>query len=187
VTEVRGERVVLRAFRSEEIDRAVVRMAGGSSTVLTGEAAERERLRRLRLERSGTRNEWEVLFAIEAGGRLIGDAQARCSDTAMPPGVWEIGLELWDEAERSRGIGREAVALLSAHLFSEQEAIRVQATTDVDNGPMRSVLERLGFGFEGVLRGFMPSAEGPPLDYAMYGLTKADWLESVKDTWIRTS
>jgi RimJ/RimL family protein N-acetyltransferase len=76
---------------------------------------------------------------------------------------------------------------LSAHLFSEHEAIRVQATTDLDNAPMRGVLERLGFGFEGVLRGFMPSAEGPPLDYAMYGLTKADWLESVKDTWIRTS
>jgi RimJ/RimL family protein N-acetyltransferase len=176
VIEVRGERVVLRAFRSHEIDRAVARMAGGSSIVLAGEAVQRERHRRLRIERSGTRNEWEVLFAIEADGRLIGDAQGRSSDIAMPPGVWEIGLELWDEAERGRGVGREAVALLSAHLFSEQGAIRVQATTDVDNAPMRGVLERVGFGFEGVLRGFMPSADAPPHDYAMYGLTKADWL-----------
>jgi RimJ/RimL family protein N-acetyltransferase len=39
---------------------------------------------------------------------------------------------------------------------------------------MRRVLEHLGFAFEGVLRGFMPAGSGPPHDYAMYGLTKAD-------------
>ena len=32
----------------------------------------------------------------------------------------------------------------------------------------------LGFVLEGVLRGFMPAGSGPPRDYAMYGLTKAD-------------
>jgi RimJ/RimL family protein N-acetyltransferase len=186
VSELRGEHVLLRAFRADEIDRAMVRMAGGSSTPLVGEGHERERRRRQRLERSGARNDWEVLFAIEAGGLLVGDAQGRCSDSAMPPGVWEIGLELWDGADRGRGLGREAVDLLTSHLFSEQDAIRVQATTDVDNGPMRRVLERLGFGFEGVLRGFMPGPDGSACDYAMYGLTRDDW-ENVKDRWTQTS
>jgi RimJ/RimL family protein N-acetyltransferase len=51
----------------------------------------------------------------------------------------------------------------------------VQATTDVDNVSMRRVLEALGFGFEGVLRGFMPDADGPPRDYAMYGVTRGAW------------
>jgi RimJ/RimL family protein N-acetyltransferase len=186
VTELRGERVVLRGFRPDEVDRTLVRMAGGSSTVSVGDRAEAERRRRRRLERSGSRNEWEILFAIEVDGRLVGDAQGRCSDTAMPPGVWEIGLEVWDVGDRGRGVGREAVRLLSSYLFEREGAIRIQATTDVDNAPMRGVLARLGFGYEGVLRGFMPSADHAPRDYTMYGMTRDDW-ESVKGGWIRTS
>jgi RimJ/RimL family protein N-acetyltransferase len=175
VTELRGQRVTLRGFRPDEIGVAMARMPAGSSTVLAGEMAEPGRRFRDRLEGSGARNDWEVLFAIEADGRLVGDAQGRCSETALPPGVWEIGLELWDEADRGRGLGRETVALLTAHLFSDQEAIRVQASTDLDNAAMRRVLGALGFGFEGVLRGYMPSAAGEPRDYAMYGLTRDDW------------
>jgi RimJ/RimL family protein N-acetyltransferase len=114
------------------------------------------------------------MFAVEAEGRLVGDVQGRCLRFAMPPGVWELGIELWDAADRGRGIGRQTIALLSSHLFEREHAIRVQATTDVDNAAMRRVLEHLGFAFEGVLRGFMPAGSGPPRDYAMYGLTKAD-------------
>jgi RimJ/RimL family protein N-acetyltransferase len=104
----------------------------------------------------------------------------------MPPGVWEIGIELWEESDRGRGIGREAVALLSSHLFEHEGGIRVQATTDVDNEAMRRSLEALGFWFEGVLRGFMPVPDGPPRDYAIYGLTREDW-ENKRERWIRTS
>lgn len=184
MTRVQGAQVVLRAFREDEIDVAMGRMPAGSGMVLVGGERDRTRWFRQRLERSGSRNEWEILFAIEADGRLVGDAQGRCSDTAMPPGVWEIGLELWDRGDRGRGFGRETVRLLASHLFSEQEAIRVQASTDVANASMRRVLETVGFGFEGVLRGFMPSGEGPR-DYAMYGMTRHDW--ETKDGWTPTS
>jgi RimJ/RimL family protein N-acetyltransferase len=51
---------------------------------------------------------------------------------------------------------------------------------------MRCVLERLGFGFEGVLRGFMPTANRGSRDYTMYAMTRDDW-ENVKDGWTRTS
>jgi RimJ/RimL family protein N-acetyltransferase len=175
MTELRGERVLLRAFRTGEVGRALASMTSGSGTVLVGERAERERRVRDRLARSGARNDWEILFAIESDGRLVGDVQGRCSDVAMPPGVWEVGLELWEEADRGRGLGGEAVALMTSHLFEEQGAIRVQASTDVGNAAMRRVLDRLGFAFEGVLRGFMPSADAPPRDYTMYAVTRADW------------
>jgi RimJ/RimL family protein N-acetyltransferase len=56
----------------------------------------------------------------------------------------------------------------------------------VDNEAMRRALEALGFWFEGVLRGFMPTADGAPRDYAIYGLTREDW-ETKRDRWIRTS
>jgi RimJ/RimL family protein N-acetyltransferase len=183
VTRIQGSRVLLRGFRPDELDVAMARMQAIPATELDGE---RRRERRERLERSGGRNHWEVLFAIESEGRLVGDVQGRCSDRAFPPGVWELGIELWDETDRGRGFGREAISLLSGHLFGEEAAIRVQATTDVDNGAMRGALERLGFGFEGVLHSYMPSPDGPPRDYAMYAMTREDW-ETSRDAWTRTS
>jgi RimJ/RimL family protein N-acetyltransferase len=171
MTVVRGARVTLRAFRPEEIDGAIQRIGGGIEPSDNAQAVRR----RERLRASGDRNDWEVLFAVEADNRLVGDAQGRCSEHAMPPGVWEIGIELWDPADRGKGFGREAVALLSSHMFERESAIRVQATTDVVNSPMRRILESLGFGFEGVLRGFMPTGDGTARDYAMYGFTRDDW------------
>ena len=50
---------------------------------------------------------------------------------------------------------------------------------------MRRTLERLGFEFEGVLRGFMVSADGPR-DYAMYGMTTDDW-KAVRTRWTQAS
>ena len=182
--ELRGPRVTMRAFRPEEIDPALRKIAE-SSAMVEGDPS-KETDRRSRLERSGTRAAWEVLLAIEVDDHLVGDAQARCSDQAMPPGVWEIGIELYEPEDRGRGIGREAVALLTSHLFSEQGAHRIQATTDLDNPGMRRVLEALGFANEGTLRSFMPAAEGPPRDYAIYAMTKDYWTREGA-RWIPTS
>ena len=181
MTELRGGRVLLRGFRADEVDIALERMQTIPAVELNEEAA-RERLERV--ERSGERNGWEIMFAVEADGRLVGDVQGRCPRLAMPPGVWELGIELWDEADRGRGIGRETTALLSSYLFDDEDAIRVQATTDVDNVAMRRVAERLGFGREGTLRGFMPSRTGPR-DYDMYAITREDY-EAVRDRWTST-
>jgi RimJ/RimL family protein N-acetyltransferase len=171
VTAVQGDRVLLRGFEPDEIEAVLPRVAPAELAAGDEDAVARKRAR---LERSGERTEWEIWFAIEADGRLVGDVQGRCSDTAMPPGVWELGIELWDEADRRRGYGREACALLTRHMFEAEGAIRVQATTDVDNAAMRRTLEKLGFGCEGILRGFMPQPEGEPRDYAMYAITKQE-------------
>ena len=182
--ELRGDRVHLRGFRPDEVELAMERMQSVPPSELDREA---RRERRERIERSGEPGGWEIMLAIEYEGRLVGDVQGRCPRFAMPPGVWELGIELWDEADRGHGLGTQTVALLSAHLFEDEDAIRVQATTDVANAPMRGVLERLGFEFEGVLRGYMPDLGGPPRDYAMYGLTQAVWTNDKKDAWTRTS
>jgi RimJ/RimL family protein N-acetyltransferase len=180
---VRGDRILLRGLKRAEIDGVLPSVA--PTELAAGDEAAVAR-KRARLERSGERTEWEIWFAIEAEGRLVGDVQGRCSDMAMPPGVWELGIELWDEADRGRGYGREACALLTAHLFEAEGAIRVQATTDVDNAAMRRTLETLGFTYEGVLRGFMPQPEGDPRDYAMYAMTGGDH-RTEGSTWTRTS
>jgi RimJ/RimL family protein N-acetyltransferase len=92
----------------------------------------------------------------------------------MPPGVYEIGIDVYDTDDRRRGIGTDALRLMVERLFTEERAHRVQATTDVDNAGMRGLSERCGFTYEGILRAFMPSPDGPR-DYAMYAITKDDW------------
>ena len=180
MTVLRGRAVTLRAFREDEIDLALERFPFPD----VGGGAVRAR-RRERLAASGTRTASEILFAIEAEGGLVGEIQGRSPEDAMPPGVFELGIELYELADRGRGLGTDAVATLSSYLFEEERAIRVQATTDLDNVAMRRTLVRLGFGFEGVLRAFMPTADGA-LDYAMYGITRDDW-ENTRDGWTRTS
>lgn len=92
----------------------------------------------------------------------------------LPPGVFELGIDLFDEADRGRGMGGIALSLLMKRLFEDEGAHRVQLTTDVDNAAMRRTSERLGFSLEGVMRSFMPSLDGPR-DYAIYAITRDDW------------
>lgn len=113
-------------------------------------------------------------LAIEAEGRLIGEIDARAPEKALPPGVFELGVAIFDPGERGKGYGTEAISLLTTYLFEQLGAERVQASTAVWNVAMRRVFARLGFPEEGVLRGFMP-ADGGRDDYVMVGVTKAGW------------
>jgi RimJ/RimL family protein N-acetyltransferase len=177
---LKGRAVTLRPFRDDEIDRALDRFPFPDMDGSSARARRRERL-----EASGTRTRSELLFAIEGDSEVIGEIQARSPEDALPPGVFEVGIELYEKAYRGRGFGTDAVVTLTRHLFDEERAIRVQASTDLENVPMRRTLERLGFALEGVLRGFMPTSD-EPRDHAMYGMTRQDW-ERTKDRWTRTS
>lgn len=143
--------------------------------------AERVELRE-RIERSGDFDGTELLLGIQVDGRLAGEVQARQPRMGLPPGVFELGIDLFDEADRGRGLGRAALTDLLTRLFEHEGAHRVQLTTDLDNAAMRALAERLGFRFEGVMRNFMPSVSGPR-DYAMYAMTKDDYDE-VRTGWI---
>ena len=178
--------VVLRPFRANEVDELWARrqreLAAGSSW---GPSTREHVAERVANSGTWTDSPAGLLFAVEADGVLVGDIQARRSQGVLPAGVVEIGIGLYAATDRGRGIGRDAVAQLTARLFDAGEAHRVQLSTDVDNAAMRRVAERLGFGFEGVLRGFMSSVEGPR-DYAMYGMTQTEF-EDVRSTWTSTS
>jgi RimJ/RimL family protein N-acetyltransferase len=173
VSEVRGQRVVLRPLRPDEFEVLAAVRAEAAGII----PDDQERLRD-RVAHSGEFHLGELLLGIESveDGRLVGEIQIRHPDHAFPPGVWELGIEVFDPADRGRGFGGEATWLMSGLAFDRLGANRVQATTDMENTAMRGALERLGFGFEGVLRGFWPVTEGTPRDYAMYGLTAADYL-----------
>jgi len=169
------ELVRLRNADLERLARAREAEAGSMGFPDAFGPAELAELRE-RVERSGEFDGTELLLGIRADGRLVGEVQARQPRMGLPPGVFELGIDVFEEADRGKGLGTEALRLLLTRLFERERAHRVQATTDVDNAAMRRVCDRMGFAFEGVLRSFMPSASGPR-DYAMYAITKDDWRE----------
>ncbi|MFM8999610.1 MAG: GNAT family N-acetyltransferase [Actinomycetota bacterium] len=164
--------VVVRAFREEEIESVLDRLPGLEFGPQDLERAREHRRERLR--HSGARYEAEILLAIEAEGRLVGEVQARHHPMMAPPGVYDVGIELWDAADRGRGYGRGALEALARFLFEEEHAERVQGSTDLDNAPMRATFASAGFTEEGVLRWFMPSPEGRR-DYVQYAITRPEW------------
>jgi RimJ/RimL family protein N-acetyltransferase len=183
VTRLAGERVSLRPYRADEASILESTWADAEWFAPRG-TGPRELASRVRerVRRSGSFTEGALILAIEEGSRLVGEVQARQPLNGLPPGVFELGIELFDDADRGQGLGADAVAALARHLFDDRQAHRVQLTTDLENAAMRRVAERLGFSFEGVLRSFMPGPDGPR-DYALYAITKLD-IEERNGTWI---
>ncbi len=184
MTIIDGPTVRLRPYREDEKPALMEHWRDAEWFARGAEPQELAARVAKRVEGSGTFANGAVNYGIEHEGRLVGEINARQPVNGLPPGVFEIGIELFDEIDRGRGIGSAAVVALTSHLMDEG-AHRVQLTTDLENRPMRATSERLGFSFEGVLRSFMPSADGPR-DYAMYALTCDDY-EEVKPRWTSTS
>jgi RimJ/RimL family protein N-acetyltransferase len=129
---------------------------------------------RARIEHSGSWRQERVLdLAVEVDGAVVGDVQARRDLDYAPPGIFDLGVGLF-VGRRGRGIGTIAIELITVFLFDEEQAIRVQLSTDVDNAAMRRAAEKAGFILEGVMRGFWRVRDRPARDYALYARTRAD-------------
>lgn len=186
--ELQGERVTVRPLRAEEIDRVIENTLPAWAAWGTDPKVARARIRD-RLKRSGELTEHGLDLGVELDGRLVGDMQARAD--SLPTGAFELGIGLFDERDRRKGIGREAIVLLTSHLFDSLGARRVQISTDVANSAMRRVAERAGFVHEGDLRAYWPEHDGDH-DYAMYGMTRSDYEDTSRDgrtgpTTVRTT
>jgi RimJ/RimL family protein N-acetyltransferase len=183
ISELAGKLIRLRPFAVAEVDAAWEGLALLDEAAHPRPRAEdrgpapSDRFRR-RIERSGRLWRGCLDLAIDSGGRLVGQIQARTSPKqTLPPGVFEIGVVLYRQANRGKRYGGEAVDLLTTWLFQASLAERVQAGTSADNAPMRAVLERLGFRLEGIMRGFGPGSDGTRVDGAMYAILRREWTE----------
>jgi RimJ/RimL family protein N-acetyltransferase len=168
----------LRPFDPSEFDALWNAVVWADPTAAVGPMD--PELLRSRVRTSGVMTERELLLAIEADDRLVGSVQGYRD--GLPDGVFGLGLEVFDEADRGKGYGTAAVQALARRLFDDEGARRLEAGTAVDNGSMRAVLRHLGFREEGVLRKWFPSDDGDGVDCVMYGMTKDDY-EDVKTTW----
>jgi aminoglycoside 6'-N-acetyltransferase len=177
VTVLEGDRIVLRPFRASEFE--VVWRGRTSSSDAAVVPFDREEIRR-RVALSGQMTDWGLLLGIEAEGRLVGEVQGY---RTQMPGVFGIGIVLYEPADRGRGSGGDAVRAMTRHLFDEEGARRVEGGTTPDNEPMRRIFERLDFVEEGTLRRFLPGDDGEGVDCVLYGMTRQDYRKA-SAAWI---
>ncbi len=182
LVDLRGLLVRLRPFRTDEVDAAWQGLAQQDEAAHPRRRPEDRRAEpsdrfRRRMHRSGRLWRGCLDLGVECGGRLVGTIQARARPAqTLPAGVYEVGVILYQPSDRGHGYGAEAVELLTSWLFESGKAERVQASTDVSNTAMRTVLERLGFQLEGVMRGYGATSAGGRLDGAMYAVLKHEWI-----------
>jgi len=175
-----AKHVVLRPLRAEDLDALCQGSRHLDERAQPTGPPTRERSGRL-VERSGRWRRGRLDLGVEAGGRLAGEIQAlRGRAWNLPPGVAQLGVAVFDPADRGRGIGAAAVALLTGWLLEHAGAVRVQGGTAVGNTAMRGVFERLGFTCEGVMRAFIAAGSGRE-DCALYAVTKGDWRGPVRE------
>jgi RimJ/RimL family protein N-acetyltransferase len=166
LVEIRGERLLLRAFRPQEIDGEWLERRDADPMTVAVEPDEQEF--RERLAGSGRLEGGRLTLSIDVDGESIGRIETYVPpDRALAPGVYEVGIGL-REPMRGRGYGREALALLTRWLFMHAGAKRVQASTDPANLAMRTVFDRVGWEQVGPIHEF-------DREWIMYAMTEARW------------
>lgn len=139
---------------------------------VVGKEVDLETMRR-RMTASGAWTEHGAEYGVWRDGLPLGLVQAFYCPRWGVPGNFEIGVLIFDPADRGRGSGTQAVSLWLAHLFEERDAFRVWFMTGSDNAGMRRVGERCGFRHEGTARGSV-RLEGKLHDEEIYGITCDD-------------
>ena len=139
-----GDRVSLRPLQPDELETVWDARLGDDTAPWMSTPQAYERLKQ-RVANSGHFVDGWLDLGIECEGRLVGEIDARQPPRSMPQGVYELGISLFETSDRGRGLGTDAIRLLTRYLFEHEEAARVQASTWVENTAMRRVFEKLGF------------------------------------------
>ena len=169
--------VTLRPFEPEDFDvlwAEETHDRGAFDTPWAVDDAKAKARVRERVKRSGTwRNDRGLDLAVEVGGAVVGEVQARRDPDYAPPGIYDLGIGLFGD-RRGQGVGTVALELMTAFLFDDEQAVRVSLSTDVDNIAMRRAAEKAGFSYEGTMRSFWRVPDGDARDYALYARSRAD-------------
>lgn len=115
---------------------------------------------------------WEAnpVFAIEVGGRVIGDINVRITaDHARGECGWGIGSQWW-----GRGLVTEAARAVMAWAFDGFTLHKIEATADAENVASWRVMEKLGMQREGYLRSHRV-LRGERRDVVYYGILRDEF------------
>jgi RimJ/RimL family protein N-acetyltransferase len=169
-----GASVGLRPAKAEDLDWLVATCGkpsafGEFEPFFVGEA---ESLRR-RFEQDGLLSEDFTRLVVEdRSGRRVGLAGIDGVD--LHSRVARISATILEPSERGKGLGTDAHRVLVAYLFLHRGLVRIESFVAAGNTAARSVLRRLGFVEEGVLRSRV-FAHGQRHDVVVLGLLYEDW------------
>ena len=110
-------------------------------------------------------------FGIVHGGALVGVVGYLPIDRVNRCG--EIGYWLAEGAQ-GRGVMTQCCRFVVRYGFLTLDLNRIQIAAGTENRGSRAIPERLGFQFEGVLRG-RENLYGTFIDHAMYSLLRSDF------------
>ena len=116
-------------------------------------------------------DEREMFLIEDQRGRIVGTITHFKSRTPISR---EIGYRLFDPALAGRGIMTEACAMLCDYLFRSYPLNRLELLMNPDNVGSERIAQKLGFEFEGTLRGGF-FTNGAIRDVKIYGLLRAEW------------
>jgi ribosomal-protein-alanine N-acetyltransferase len=109
---------------------------------------------------------------VEHDGRLIGTVSAR--DVSRMHGRAQLGY-MMSEAYHGRGLGTRAVGMMLEQLFTGLPFLqRLWLVTLAENAGSQGVARKLGFTFEGTMRGHCVH-EGLRRDQQTWGLLRSEW------------
>jgi len=156
--------VLLHRWRAEASVRRFQPLADATIGELRADLI-RQRAADLRRQ-LGDRFQWIVLCEGEPAGWIT------LAITSWEHGVAEVGYALGSRYQ-GQGIMVPALAQLLDELFSRTALERVEARCSIENVASQSVLERLGFMREGLLRGYFELG-GRRVDNYLYALLRRD-------------
>jgi RimJ/RimL family protein N-acetyltransferase len=110
------------------------------------------------------------VIAHALSGHGLGTIELHLS--SADPELASVGYWLCREA-RGRGAATYALRLVSGWAFGQLGVERLNLTTAPDNAASQRVAERAGFTREGLLRSWMPTADGRR-DCLMFSLLRSD-------------
>ncbi|RYZ10708.1 MAG: N-acetyltransferase [Alphaproteobacteria bacterium] len=116
-----------------------------------------------------TRDDINWVLADHADGPALGRISVYASSK---PNVWEAACMI-SPAARGRNLAARSLAILIDEAFDNRGVRRIVADVDPDNIPSVRVFEKLGFGYEGRLRGEWETHLGIR-DSLIFGLLRDD-------------
>ena len=176
---LKGEKVVLRALKREDVQRqwafnndVEFELLGG------GDPWEPQSLERLEAEfeqeaQKGGRN--GASFAIEANGKYIGGCGLFHFDQMAQ--TCELGIGIGDREYWGKGYGRDAVRVLVDYAFRLRNMHKVWLTVNGNNERAIHSYRAAGFTEEGRLRRHVWS-DGQYIDLVYMGVLRDEWAAS---------
>lgn len=172
-----GQKVMLREYQSDDFasirqwvnDASVTRYLSTRFWAPQTTVDTQEFLSRMM---QSSHNAYNFVIADAKDGRYIGQLDMFRVDWRLRQG--EIGMVIASQEDRGRGLGTEALQLLSRFAFETLGLERIELEVHMQNAAAIRCYEKAGFGLEGIKRHAYYN-DGAFSDLGMMSILRQDW------------